>query len=163
MALVTVPLMTDTVLGEQPLEGGLRLMRFTGAIPVGAIAGGYAARWLGPRLPTLAGLIIGAGGLWLMSTWDVSIRDPQLSLHLVTGGFGFGLVIAPLVVSAVDAAGDDATGYYEHWLAACERLLVERGLAAPGELARRKATATASRPPPTRAVANPIAIDPARR
>ena len=66
-------------------------------------------------------------------------------------------------IGAADAAGDDATGYYEHWLAACERLLVERGLAAPGELARRKAIAAASRPPPTRAVANPVAIDPARR
>ena len=65
-------------------------------------------------------------------------------------------------IGAADAAGDDATGYYEHWLAACERLLVERGLAAPGDLARRKAAAAASRPPPTRAVANPIAIDPAR-
>ena len=51
----------------------------------------------------------------------------------------------------------------EHWLAACERLLVERGLAAPGDLARRKAEAAASRPPPTKAVANPVAVDPARR
>ncbi len=66
-------------------------------------------------------------------------------------------------IGAADAAGDDATGYYEHWLAACERLLVERGLAAPGDLARRKAAAAASRPPPTKAAANPVAIDPARR
>ncbi len=65
-------------------------------------------------------------------------------------------------IGAADAAGDDATGYYEHWLAACERLLAERGLAAPGDLARRKAEAAASRPPPTKAVANPVAIDPAR-
>ena len=66
-------------------------------------------------------------------------------------------------IGAADAAGDDTTGYYEHCLAACERLLVERGLAAPGDLARRKAAVAASRPPPTRAVANPVVIDPARR
>ncbi len=65
-------------------------------------------------------------------------------------------------IGAAEAAGDDTTSYYEHWLAACERLLVERGLAAPGDLARRKAIAAASRPPPTKAVANPVAIDPAR-
>ncbi len=53
-------------------------------------------------------------------------------------------------VGAADAAGDDATGYYEHWLAACERLLVERGLAGPGGLARRKAEAAANRPPRSR-------------
>ena len=66
-------------------------------------------------------------------------------------------------IGAADAAGDDTTGYYEHWLAACERLLVERGLAGPGGLARRKAEAAANRPPPTRAGANPVAVDPARR
>ena len=130
MALVTVPLMTDTVLGESPLEGGLRLMRFTGAIPVGAIAGGYAARWLGPRIPTLAGLAIGAAGLLLMSTWDVSIRDPALSLHLVTGGLGFGLVIAPLVVSAVDVAGDAYRGTAAAWITVARMLGMTLGLAA---------------------------------
>ncbi len=65
-------------------------------------------------------------------------------------------------IGAADAVGDATTGYYEHWLAACERLLIERGLTAPGDLAERKATAAASRPPPTKAVANPVAIDPAR-
>ncbi|MCI0778515.1 MAG: MFS transporter [Chloroflexi bacterium] len=130
MALVTVPLMTDTVLGESPLEGGLRLMRFTGAIPIGAIAGGYAARWLGPRIPTLVGLVIGALGLWLMSTWDVTIQDPALTLHLVTGGLGFGLVIAPLVVSAVDAADDAYRGTAAAWITVARMLGMTLGLAA---------------------------------
>ena len=40
IALVTVPLMANTVLGQSPLEGGLRLMRLTGAVPVGALLGG---------------------------------------------------------------------------------------------------------------------------
>ena len=130
MALVTVPLMTDTVLGERPLEGGLRLMRFTGAIPLGAIAGGYAARLLGPRIPTLVGLTLGAAGLGLMSTWDVSIRDPELSLHLALGGFGFGLVIAPLVVSAVDAATDAYRATAAAWITVARMLGMTLGLAA---------------------------------
>ncbi len=37
-------------------------------------------------------------------------------------------------IGAADAAGDAATGYYDHWLAACEGLLVERGLAAAAAL-----------------------------
>ena len=37
IGMVTIPLMADTVLGQQPLEGGLRLMRLTAAIPVGSI------------------------------------------------------------------------------------------------------------------------------
>ncbi len=107
MALVTVPLMTDTVLGQPPLEGGLRLVRFTGAIPVGALAGGYAIRWLGCRLPTVIGLGIAALGFLFMSRWDLEIAEPALTIHLVVGGLGFGLVIAPLLVTALNA-GDEA-------------------------------------------------------
>ena len=33
---------------------------------------------------------------------------------------------------------DDGSRYYEHWLAALERLVGERGLAAPAELSERK-------------------------
>jgi nitrile hydratase accessory protein len=41
----------------------------------------------------------------------------------------------------IAAAGprDDGSRYYEHWLAALERLLAERGLVSFGEQARRKA------------------------
>ena len=40
LALVTIPLMTDTIMGGSPLEGGLRLLRLTVMIPVGAVLGG---------------------------------------------------------------------------------------------------------------------------
>ena len=35
-------------------------------------------------------------------------------------------------------AADDGTRYYEHWLAALEKLVAEKGLAAPAALLRRK-------------------------
>jgi len=130
IALVTVPLMTDTVLGERPLEGGLRLMRFTGAIPLGALLGGYSIRWLGVRLPTVVGLLLGTAGFLLMSTWDSSISDPQLSLHLVIGGFGFGLVIAPLVLSAVGAAEERYRATAAAWITVSRMLGMTLGLAA---------------------------------
>lgn len=62
-------------------------------------------------------------------------------------------------IGEADAAGDGKTGYYEHWLAACEALLAARGMAEAGDLAARKAHIAANRPPPTRAVANPVAVD----
>ena len=62
-------------------------------------------------------------------------------------------------IGAADAAGDDATGYYEHWLSACEKLLAARGMTDAGDLAARKADVAANRPAPTRAVANPVAVD----
>ncbi|HEY7063419.1 MAG TPA: nitrile hydratase accessory protein [Chloroflexota bacterium] len=48
-------------------------------------------------------------------------------------------------IARADAA-DEASSYYERWLAAFERLLVERGLLAPAELAARTA-ALAALPP----------------
>jgi EmrB/QacA subfamily drug resistance transporter len=130
MALVTVPLMTDTVLGENPLEGGLRLMRFTGAIPLGAILGGFAVKWTGVRVPTIVGLLLGAAGFALMSTWDITISDPELTLHLVVGGFGFGLVIAPLVFSVLDAADARYRGTAAAWVTVARMLGMTLGLAA---------------------------------
>jgi EmrB/QacA subfamily drug resistance transporter len=107
IALVTVPLMANTVLGQSPLEGGLRLMRLTGAMPIGALLGGYLAYHVGARVVAFAGLLIAAMGLFLMSGWELDISDPQLTIHLALAGLGFGLVIAPLFVTAMDTGPDD--------------------------------------------------------
>lgn len=130
MALVTVPLMTDTVLGRPPLEGGLRLMRLTGAIPIGAVLGGISTRWVGTQAPTVAGLLFAATGLWLMSGWDAAIADPALSLHLVIAGFGFGLVIAPLLTEAIGVAGDADRGTASALITVSRMLGMTLGLAA---------------------------------
>ena len=130
MALVTVPLMTNTVLGESPWEGGLRLVRFTGAILPGALLGGYAARWFGVRVPTTVGLLLGAAGLLLMGTWDETIADPALSLHLALGGLGFGLVIAPLVTAAVGVADETHRATAAAWITVARMLGMTLGLAA---------------------------------
>jgi EmrB/QacA subfamily drug resistance transporter len=103
IAMVTVPLMADTVLGHSSLEGGLRLMRLTGALPVGALVGGLLAYRVGPRSVTVAGLGVAAVGLFLMSRWDAGVADPGMTRHLVVAGLGFGLVIAPIFVTAMDA------------------------------------------------------------
>ncbi len=107
IALVTVPLMANTVHGQSPLDGGLRLMRLTGAIPLAALLGGYLTYRIGARPVTLVGLIVAAVGLFFMSTWELDISDPQLSTHLVVAGAGFGLVIAPLFVTAMESGHRD--------------------------------------------------------
>ena len=66
------------------------------------------------------------------------------------------------LIAEIGAADDEATGYYEHWLTACERLLAERGVVAPETLAAIKADLAAHPPHPTTAKANPVAVDPAR-
>ena len=104
LALVNIPLMTDTVLGEKPLEGGLRLLRLTVMIPVGALLGALMYQRLGFRPPMLTGLSLAAVGFWLLSRWPLEIGDPRLTLELMVGGLGFGLVITPITIAVLDGA-----------------------------------------------------------
>lgn len=110
MAMVLVPLMTDTVLGRSPLEGGLRLMRLTAAIPVGALIGGFLVSRTGYRAPTALGLGLCAASFYLLSRWGLDVTDPGMTRDLVIGGLGFGLVIAPIGSAALDSAKRDEQG-----------------------------------------------------
>jgi EmrB/QacA subfamily drug resistance transporter len=110
IALVNVPLMSDTILGTTALEGGLRLLRLTAMISIGAVIGGFLCRRFGYRLPTMFGLILSAIGLFFMSGWALDISDPEMTFHLATSGFGFGLVIAPLATAVIDSVGEERTG-----------------------------------------------------
>ncbi len=134
LILVTVPLMTDTVLGKPPLEGGLRLMRFTAAIPVGALLGGYAASRIGVRAPALVGLTLAAVCFALLTTWDETIAEPRLTWHLAIGGLGFGLLIAPFTVAAVEAAGNEYRATAAAWITAARMFGMTAGLAAMSAL-----------------------------
>lgn len=110
IAMVDIPLMSDTILGCTPLEGGLRLLRFTVLLSVGALFGGFLCKRFGYRIPTLVGLLFSAAGFIFMSRWTLTIGDPAMTLHLGLCGFGFGLVIAPLGTAALDAVGEDQKG-----------------------------------------------------
>ena len=112
LALVNIPLMTDTVLGEDPLEGGLRLLRMTVMIPVGAVLGGYLYQRLGYRLPTFLGIGLMMLGFGLLGRWPLDVGEPRITLELMVGGLGFGLVITPITVAVLNNTAEDqkATG-----------------------------------------------------
>ena len=107
IAIVTVPLMADTVMGKDPLTGAWWLLRMTAAIPVGAVIGGLLLASFGVSGVTVAGLVLSAFGLFLVSTWDLDIAEPWLTLHLVIAGFGFGLNNAPIMTRTLSSAGED--------------------------------------------------------
>ena len=107
IGMVTVPLMANTVMGRTPLEGGLWLMRMTAGIPFGAFLGGVVAQRLDLRFPAGFGLIIAAIGFWLVSGWDLDIGEPELTLHLLAVGFGFGLLIVPIALAGTETVGED--------------------------------------------------------
>lgn len=106
VALVNVPLFTNVVLQESALQGGLNLMRFTIALPIGALIGGYVAGRYGSSAGAVLGLVCAGAGFLLMSTWSESPGFMAMTAPLLLAGFGFGLVIAPINTAALGQADD---------------------------------------------------------
>ena len=98
IAMVTVPLMANTVMGKEPVTGAMWLLRMTGAIP------------LGTRPVTVMGLVLSALGLFLLSTWELDVSEPWLTLHLVIAGLGFSQNNTPIMTRALSDAGEDYRG-----------------------------------------------------
>lgn len=130
IAMVTVPLMVNTIMGQNPFTGALWLLRLTGAIPLGAVAGGWLLSRVGVRPVTLAGLALTALGLFLVSTWQIEVTEPGLTLQLAVAGFGFGLVIAPIATRALNAVGEDYQGTAASLVVVARMLGMTLGLAA---------------------------------
>ena len=103
IALVTVPLMANTVMGKDPLTSALWLLRMTEVIPLG----GLLLSVRGIRTVAVLGLAMVALGLLLVSTWNLDVAEPWLTLHLVIAGLGFGLVIAPIMAQALNAVHEN--------------------------------------------------------
>ena len=130
IAMVTVPLMANTVMAKPPFTGALWLLRLTALIPVGAVLGGLALPFVGIRPVTVAGLAMVALGLFLAGTWDIGISDPQLTLHLAAAGLGFGLVIAPITTRAINAVPEDYRGTAASLVVVARMLGMTLGMAA---------------------------------
>ena len=130
IAMVTVPLMANTVMGKEPLTGAWWLLRMTAAIPVGAVVGGYLLHLIGVRAVTISGLGLTALGLFLVSTWELDIAEPLLTIHLVIAGFGFGLNNAPIMTRALSSVGEDYRGTVASFVTVSRMLGMSLGLAA---------------------------------
>lgn len=130
IAMVTVPLLANTVMGKSPFTGALWLLRLTGIIPVGAVVGGLFVMRLGANTLTVTGLALVALGLFLASGWEIGVSDPQLTVHLLIAGFGFGLVIAPITSHALDSVAEDYRGTAASLVVVSRMMGMTLGLAA---------------------------------
>lgn len=106
VTLVNVELFGQGVLGKEQNETVLLLLWFLGALPIGAVLGGWIATRIGDRIVAFVGLLIAAFGYWLVSHWTVDVLEarhdlglftlPTFDTDLVLAGVGLGLVIGPL-------------------------------------------------------------------
>ena len=109
--IVDVPLLARIVQSSSETEAALVLVRFLLAVPVGALAGGWALRHLGNGVVAGAGLALAAVGLAVMSTWGKGSLDQASStVVLALTGLGIGLALAPVNDAALAESAHDAHG-----------------------------------------------------
>ena len=115
-ALIGVPLFVNLVLAGRPLDGGLTLMRLTLAVPLGALAGGWLAGRGGLRATALSGMWLAAAGFVGLQAWDEELSEVLRTLPQLVGGFGFGLVIAPLSAAVLQRVAEGERATAAAWL-----------------------------------------------
>ena len=113
VTLVDVELFGQGVLGMDQNQAAGLLLRFLIALPIGALLGGWLATKVGDRGIAFAGLLIAAGGYWLISHWHIDVLTrrhdlvvfslPTFDTDLALAGLGLGLVIGPLTSAALRA------------------------------------------------------------
>ncbi|MFL6165343.1 MAG: MFS transporter [Ornithinibacter sp.] len=109
--VVDVPLLAHIVEGASQTEAALVLVRFLLAVPVGALAGGWALRRLGNGVVAAGGLFLTTVGLAVMSTWGRgSLNQVSATLVLALAGLGIGLALAPVNDAALAEATSDTSG-----------------------------------------------------
>ncbi len=108
VTLVDVELFAQGVLGKDQDAAALFLLWFLGALPVGAVLGGWTATKIGDRAMTFIGLVVAAGGFWVISTWRIDLLSQRPHIfgvvalpELVVAGLGLGLVIGPLTSASL--------------------------------------------------------------
>ncbi|HEY3991639.1 MAG TPA: MFS transporter [Ktedonobacteraceae bacterium] len=110
IAMADIPLFIATVQNGNALDSGLALLRLTVMIPIGALVGGWLCSRITCRITALLGLLAAALGFWLMHFWLIHVDLGQMTASTLICGLGFGLVIAPISTSAINAVRNHQMG-----------------------------------------------------
>lgn len=130
IAMADIPIFVDTVLQLSVLDSGLALLRLTAMIPLGALLGGWLCSRLSCRLTGVLGLLFTAVGFFLMSRWPLHVDWTQITISTMTAGLGFGLVIAPIGTTAINAVRPTQAGMSSSVVTALRMVGMMLGLAA---------------------------------
>ena len=108
--LVGGAVFVDRVRYGGPDEQRLVLGALALGMAVGALAAGFLVRRLGARAVTVAGLLLGAGGLGSLGLASSATPVEGVAALLALFGLGFGLTVTPRSTAAVEALGQRAFG-----------------------------------------------------
>jgi MFS family permease len=130
ISLVEIPLFLFSLQDTTTIAAGLALLRLTALVPVGALAGGWLSGRIGCPLTAAIGTLLTAAGLYQMSLWPSNVGELQVTVATVTAGLGFGLVIAPISTSALNASPPNQAGVASSVVTALRMTGMTIGLAA---------------------------------
>ncbi len=108
---VLIGLYVQDILGYSALRAGIGFIPFVVALGVGLGVSSHLVSQFSPRVLTIAGGILVLGAMIYGSTLHRGIAYfPDLVLPIVIGGFGIGMIVVPLTVSAIAGVGFDQIG-----------------------------------------------------
>ncbi|MEV8531795.1 bifunctional serine/threonine protein kinase/MFS transporter [Streptomyces sp. NPDC051211] len=108
----TVPFFLQQVLGDPPSIVGVSMLPMTCAMVVGATQlSGRLLHRVGPRILTVAGLVVASGGLLLLTGLDVDSGYATGALPgMVLLGLGLGVAFVPVLATATAGVAPQRSG-----------------------------------------------------
>ncbi len=105
-----IPLYLQLVLGYSVVEAGTALLPLTAMIVVVAPIAGRLSDRIGRRAPIVAGLLLLAAGLIVLSSLGEHSGAPLIIGGLALAGVGIGLITSPITAAALDGTARDSSG-----------------------------------------------------
>ena len=108
--LFVTPQYLQSVLGDDPISAGLRLLPMMGGLLVAGGTAGQVVRAAGTRLTVAAGLALLAGGLALLSQVHLATGYAVVAAGLALCGLGTGASMSAAIDAVMAAAGGGEAG-----------------------------------------------------
>ena len=108
--LFVLPQYLQSVVGDDPISAGLRLLPMMAGLLVAGGAAGQLVRAAGTKLTVAAGLALLAGGLVMLSQVHLATGYPFVAAGLALCGLGIGASIAAAMNAVMAAVGGDEAG-----------------------------------------------------
>ncbi|WP_183467364.1 MFS transporter [Mycolicibacterium iranicum] len=108
---VTIGLYVQDILGYSALRAGIGFIPFVIALGIGLGLSSALVSKFPPRVLVIGGGVLVLAAMIYGSTLDANIPYfPNLVLPITIGGFGIGMIVVPLTVSAIAGVGFDQIG-----------------------------------------------------
>ncbi len=108
---VLIGLYVQDIMGYSALKAGIGFIPFVIALGIGLGASSVLVSKFSPRVLVISGGVLVLGAMIYGSTLNAGIPYfPNLVLPITVGGFGIGMIVVPLTVSAIAGVGFDEIG-----------------------------------------------------